>query len=243
MDEMRTLVCLWDGKQPVSLSNLASQHFLDKSSRKRELDILKYAFIPRFIKSTPPFAWKIVRALEDKNLPVEILRPVYYWITVRNEPILYDFVCEKLLIISRSGTQFLIKDEVVRWIQNKLSEQKVVWSSSVIQEIAGRILSVLRDFGILQGKVKKRIAPFYLPIETFSYIAFCLKKEGTSASKLIQHPDWKLFLLTPEIIERMFLEADRQKMLRFLAAGKVVRIDFPAQTYEEMANVISRRTT
>ncbi len=96
-NEMRILVRLWDEKKnSMPLSALASQNLLGKPSRSRELDILKYAFLPRFVKGRPLQAWKIARALEDQEASLEILRPIYYWITARNEPLLYDFGCEEL---------------------------------------------------------------------------------------------------------------------------------------------------
>jgi len=243
IDEMRTLVRLWDEKKnSMSLSVLVSQNLLGKSSRKRELDILKYAYIPRFVKGKPPQAWKIVRVLEDQNAPLEILWPVYYWITARNEPLLYDFICEELEMINKTGSVFVNVTDVIKWIKDKLEEQKIVWSEAAIKGVARKILAILRDFNILQGKVKKRIAPFYLPIEAFAYIAFCLSKEGFSASRLQEHSDWKLFLLNSSVTERMFLEADKQKLLKYLAAGRLLRIEFPAKTYEEMAHVVTQRT-
>ena len=240
---MRTLVRLWDEKKnSMSLPALASQNLLGKASRSRELDILKCAFIPRFVRGRPPQAWKIVRALEDQKAPLEILRPIYYWITARNEPLLYDFICEELEVINRMGSFFVNVAEVIKWIKDKLEEQKIVWSEAAIKGVARKILAILRDFNILQGKVKKRIAPFYLPIEAFAYIAFCLSKEGLSGSRLQEHSDWKLFLLNSSVTERMFLEADKQKLLKYLAAGRLLRIEFPAKTYEEMAHVVTHRT-
>ena len=242
IDEMRTLVRLWDEKKnSTPLSELASQNLLGKASRSRELDILKRAFIPRFIKGRPPQAWKIARALEDQKAPLEILRPIYYWITVRNEPLLYDFVCERLEIISRMV--FVDVTEVINWIKDKLEEQRLEWSEAAIKGVAGKVLAILRDFDILQGKAKKRIASFYLPVEAFAYLAFCLSKEGFSGARLQEHPDWKLFLLNPSVTEQMFLKADKQKLLKYLAAGRILRIEFPAKTYEEMAYVVTHRTS
>jgi len=34
----------------------------------------------------------------------------------------------------------------------------------------------LRDFGVLHGAVNKRIAPAYMPVAAFAYIAFYLKQ-------------------------------------------------------------------
>ena len=82
----------------------------------------------------------------------------------------------------------------------------------------------------------------YLPIESFSYIAFALHEEGVSGKQLVEHSDWALFLLSSPAVERMFLEADRAGLLRFHAAGRIVRVDFPAQDFTEMADVVTRRT-
>jgi hypothetical protein len=103
------------------------------------------------------------------------------------------------------------------------------------------MLATLRDFGILEGAAKKRIAPVYLPVESFAYIAFALHQDSVSGPHLVQHRGWLLFLFSPPVVEHMFLEADRHGLLRFQAAGKIVRIDFPAQRFEEMANVIAAR--
>jgi hypothetical protein len=81
----------------------------------------------------------------------------------------------------------------------------------------------------------------YLPIESFAYIACALHQEGASGPPLVQHRDWQLFLLSPPLVEQMFLEADRRGLLRFQAAGKIVRIDFPATSFGEMADVVVAR--
>ncbi len=115
------------------------------------------------------------------------------------------------------------------------------WSQTVTAKVARGVLATLRDFGILEGTVKKRIAPVYLPVESFAYIAFALQQEGASGPHLVHHQDWLLFLFSPSVVEHMFLEADRHGLLHFQAAGKIVRIDFPVHSFEEMANVVAAR--
>ena len=63
-------------------------------------------------------------------------------------------------------------------------------------------MSALRDFGVLQGAVKKRIAPAYLPISAFAYLAFYFKQHQPSGTKLVELPDWQLFFLPREGVER-----------------------------------------
>jgi hypothetical protein len=242
LEDMRLLVRRWqnagtNGQQAI----VVAENVLGKHTRARVADTLRYAFLPRFVNGRPPQAWKIVRALEDRNLPVEVLRPVYYWITARNERLLYDFIHTELLHRSKHQVQNIKTDEVCNWIAAQLMPRGKLWSHTVTTKVARGVLATLRDFGILEGMAKKRIAPVYLPVESFAYIAFALQQEGTSGPHLVQHHDWLLFLFSPPVIEHMFLEADRHRLLRFQAAGKIVRIDFPAHDFEEMADVVAAR--
>lgn len=242
LEDMRLLVRNWqNGGINGQRDTVVAENLLGKHTRARAADTLRYTFLPRFVNGHPPQAWKIVRALEDRNLPVEILRPVYYWITARNERLLYDFVHTELFCHSKSQTQGITTDEVCSWISAQLATCGKRWSPTVTAKVARGVLATLRDFGILEGVGKKRIAPVYLPVESFAYIAFALHQEGASGPHLVHHRDWTLFLFSSPVVEHMFLEADRNGLLRFQAAGKIMRIDFPASSFEEMADVIAAR--
>jgi hypothetical protein len=239
---MRLLVRSWqnagvNGQRDI----VVAENLLGKHTRARAVDTLRRAFLPRFMHGQPSQAWKIVRALEDRHLPIEILRPVYYWITARTERLLYDFVSTELLHQSKSQAQTITTGNICKWIVSQLATCGKTWTPTVTAKVARGMLATLRDFGILEGAAKKRIAPVYLPIESFAYLAFALHQEGVSGPHLIQHRDWLLFLFSPPVVEHIFLEADRQGLLRFQAAGKIIRIDFPAYSFEEMADVVASR--
>lgn len=244
LDDMRFLVRSWNDEASwdEQRQHMILENVLGKKTRSRALDVYQDLFLPRFLKGNPESAWKIVRLLEDRNLPVEILRPVYYWITARSDALLYDFVLDEILPRSK-GHDFSVRmDETIGWIKRRLSEVGRSWSDAVILRVAQGLLAALRDFGLLEGSSKKRIAPVYLPGEAFSYIAFLLYQLGSSGESLVVHPDWRLFLMSPPVIERLFLDAHQNKLLTYQAAGKIHRIEFIAGNLEEMANVISGRT-
>ena len=241
-EDMRLLVRNWqESGVNGQHDTVVAENLLGKHTRARAADTLRRAFLPRFVNGRPPHAWKIVRALEDCNLPVEIIRPIYYWITARTERLLYDFVCVELLQRSKSHVQSITTDEVYSWIASQLATCGKRWSPTVTTKVARGVLATLRDFGVLEGTSKKRIAPVYLPVESFAYIAFALHQEGVSGSHHVEHHDWLLFLCSPPVVEQMFLEADRSGLLCFQAAGKIVRIDFPAASFGEMADVSAAR--
>ena len=243
LGDMRLLVRSWTDHAPSDQQRhwIIEENILGKNTRTRAIDVYQEAFVPRFLKGDPPNAWKIVRPLEDCDIPVDIIKPIYYWITARGEPLLYHFVVGELLARSNGIDLSLRVDETTGWITSKLSERGEEWSHSVTLRVAQGLLAALRDFGILEGTLRKKIAPVYLPIESFAYVAFVLHTLGSSGERLIAHPDWKLFLMESPVVERLFLDAHQNRLLNFEAAGKIYRVEFPVHNLEDMADVIAGR--
>jgi hypothetical protein len=93
--------------------------------------------------------------LEDREASVEVLRPVYFWITARSEPLLYDFTSEEILSKNRSQDLSVRVDETAQWIRKRLLKHDQVWTDTVITKVARGLLAALRDFGILEGTASK----------------------------------------------------------------------------------------
>jgi hypothetical protein len=107
--------------------------------------------------------------------------------------------------------------------------------------VAQGLLATLRDFGVLLGATNKRLAPPALPVSAFSYIAFYLRDKQASGERVIQSKEWALFFLSTNEVERLFMEAHQQRLLEYHAAGSVIRINFPSESLEDYARVISER--
>lgn len=239
LNDMRLLVRSWReefGNAPVD----SARNLLGKRTLARSRDTVIRAFGPRFLHGDPPQAWRIVRPLEDKQAEPEVLRPIYYWITARSERLLYDYVTQELSQIARMGDGSVRIEETSAWIRGRLNELGRSWSPTVTLKVARGLLAALRDFGILEGKVRKRIAPVHLTLQSFSYIAFCLSHLGNTGAALVNHPDWGLFLLTSMTVEGLFLQAHQHGYVEFDSAGGIVRTNFPVSTHEEYANVLLR---
>jgi hypothetical protein len=204
------------------------------------MDTYRRAFLPRFVHGDPRDAWRVAQPLELRDLALEIVRPVYYWVTARSEPLLYDFVVEELAPMAVTPRSEVRVVEVSEWIASRLRRENRNWSPSVTTRVARGMLAALRDFGVLKGRAKKQFASPYLPVESFAYLAFALHKLGNSGEALVAHPDWHLFLLTTPAVELLFLQAHQRHLLSYQAAGRIVRIEFAASDYEEMANVLTR---
>jgi hypothetical protein len=56
---------------------------------------------------------------------------------------------------------------------------------------------------------------------------FYLKQQQPSGAKLIELPDWKLFFLRREGVERLLFEAHQRDLLEYHVAGSVTRFLLP----------------
>jgi hypothetical protein len=244
IDDMRIIVRNWseDLDKNTQIKQLLQNNILGKTTKMRSSDTLRRTFSHRFLDGDPPDSWKIIRPLEDAEVEIDIVRSIYYWITARSDPLMYDFVIDEIFPHSKSHDLNIQIKETACWIRERIKSQNQAWTETVTLKVARGLLAALRDFAILEGGVKKRIAPVYLPYESFAYIAFALNMLGVSGERLINHVDWKLFLFSPPVVERMFLEAHQNGFLRYEAAGNLYRIEFKAKNNKEMADVVAKRS-
>jgi hypothetical protein len=241
--DTKTLLAQWDLAASVhdNVRRFRQENLFGKASRSRVEDVLAI-LRQRFL--TEEAVTKALVVLVRERLPAVALDRILYFHAARSDRLLHDAVTEILAPLQARGIIDIdvleIQRPLKKWVeQGKTSGQ---WSDPTVERIAQGLLSALRDFGVLQGAVKKRIAPAYLPVEAFAYVAFYLKQHQPSGAKLLEHPDWKLFFLNREGVERFFFEANQHGMLEYHAAGTVTRLTFPASTLEEYANVLAEKS-
>jgi Putative inner membrane protein (DUF1819) len=228
--DTKTLLSHWDVAASVedNINRVQRDNVFGKASRSRVEDILAI-FRQRYLTEE-----SVTRAL------VTLVRGKFP--TARSDQLLHDAVTEILVPMQARGLVDINVQEFQRSLAKLLVEKKVrPWSEITLLRAVQSILATLRDFGVLQGAVNKKIAPAFLPTESFAYIVFYLKQHQPSGAKLIELPDWKLFFLPREGVERFLFEAHQRDLLEYHVAGSVTRLTFPAETLEEYANVLAQR--
>jgi len=208
---------------------------------------------PELKTSSPSFAngilasasvTKALVTLVKGEFAAEGLTRIFYFHTAQADALFHDVITDVLLPLQASGkTEVAIRDlltPLARWV----AEGKTVgrWSEPTLVRVAQGLLATLRDFGVLQGRVHKRLAPMYLPVEACAYIAFLLHQEQPSGERLLGHPEWRLFFLSSQVVERFFVEAHQHHLLEYHAAGSIIRITFPTESIEEYARALVART-
>lgn len=232
----------WNEDEDIeaNLDRVRRENLLGKPSRSRADDILAI-FKQRYLGDPDILAALVV--LAQKGAAPETLDRLLYFQAARSDHLLHDIVTELLFEMSSRLDRRVRPAEIQRWISAKSASgtTEKPWSEAVQTRVARGLLSTLRDFGVLEGSVNKNLAYPYLPSEAFAFTALQLHLGGSSARELLEHPEWRLFLVPEGTVERLFLEAHRDGLLEYHAAGSVVRIDFPAENLPEYARVLARR--
>lgn len=240
--DTKTLLSHWDVDAPVSanIDRVQRENIFGKASRSRVEDILRI-FRQRYL--TEESVTKALVTLVRGKFPSTALERLLYFHSARADRLLFDAVTELLVPMQAKGLLDINAKDFQRHIAKWVQEGRTVghWSEITITLVSRGVLASLRDFGVLQGARIKKIAPTFLPTEAFAYIVFYLKQHQPSGAKLIELPDWKLFFLQREGVERFLFEAHQRELLEYHVAGSVTRLTFPAETLEEYANVLAKR--
>ncbi len=240
--DTKTMLAHWDESRSVNgnLERFRRENIFGKASRSRIEDIF-VIFRQRYLKSES--VTRSLVALVQGGFPSAALDRILYFYAAQADPLLHDIVTEVLVHFQAIGKVDVTPGDIRAALTRWMSEGKVAgqWSEYTFIRVTRGLLSTLRDFGILQGAVNKRLAPIYLPVEAFAYLAFYLQQRQPSGERLLEDPEWQLFFLSRHAVERFFLEAHQQHLLEYRAAGSIIRITFPAISIEEYAYALAQR--
>jgi len=239
--DTRVLLSAWDLEQSVAqnLDRARRENIFGKASRKRVEDIL-IIFRQRYFDDAD--VGTALVTLTQNGAAAQWINPLLYFFSAQNDGTLRDLVVEVLYPRHLAGYTDLPIEVVIRGIRNWVAEGKTTsaWNENTVLRVAQGLMAALRDFGVLQGAVNKRLTPIYLPTPSFALIALWLQQRERSGNLILHSDDWRLFFLPVEGVERFFMEAHQEHLLTYNAAGSVVRIEFPAASLTEYAHVLLR---
>lgn len=241
--DTKALLLAWDLNKSVAenFDQMGTQNIFGKTSRKRLGDVLRI-FRQRYFDD--PEIGLTLASLAQHNAPAQWIDPLLYFFSAQNDRTLRDLVVDVLYPRKQAGyldiPVIVIQNTLKEWVS--AGKTKSVWNGKTMLRVTQNALAALRDFGVLEGKANKHIAPVYLPLESFALIAFWLMHKLQSGNLALRSDEWRLFFLDVAGVEHQFIEAHQEGLLSYHAAGSVVRIEFPAASLQEYANGFLERT-
>ncbi len=242
LDDTLLLLADWDLQQSVgdNLERVTRENSLAKGSRARLKEEL-VAFKGRYLGDASIIAALVT--LVRAHAPPSLLHPILYALTIQADPLIGDFVAAQIAPLFRAGARTITTRQAQAWLLAAVEAGLTArpWSAPTAERVAQGILATLRDFAIIQGKAKKLLRQPVLAAPAFAAIAFLIHRQEPSAARVLAHPIWERFLMERPDVERACLRAHQENVLVYQAAGRVLRLDFPAATIEEYAHVLVER--
>jgi len=223
------------------LRRVVDENVLGRTTRARARDVAQNVLARRYLPDggTEPAAQ--LAALVAAGASADVTGRVLYYHAALAEHLLYRVVAEPVYEARLRGVEWLSVFDLRRFIARLSAQGCTVrpYSDAVVEKLAGAVLTALRDFRLVTGTRRKRIAPVHVPHEVVGYVVYALRDEDASAKRIVEHPDWQLFLLTPSEVELAILDADRHGHFRYQSAGDVRRFDWAHDSLDAYVHALT----
>jgi hypothetical protein len=237
LEESRRFVDMWncEAAPEQNLAAFRGRNLLGKRSRARAEDTIAI-LRQRFVEPGP----EVICALRRLALRADVFRDACYFEAARNDRLLAYVAGTTLMGLADRGWVKVTVEDVERALLDRPPSEVVNgWGEATRRRVVHGLLSALRDFGVLEGKASKHIAPPHITFGGFVYVLGRLRQTATSSHEIVNHPCWRWWLLDSRRVRSFLLEADREGILSFADAGSALRIDWRTDGLEEMVRVVA----
>lgn len=165
-------------------------------------------------------------------------KPALLWHMTRDEFLLRDFLIGWLYPAWAEGALRVRPEELhgfLRDVGERGGVTEHVWSDVTLKRVAVGLLAMAAEFGLLRGTVAREFASYHLPEKSFLYLLHSLRETEPSPRRLIDSPDWKMFLMAPDDVEREILRLHQFRKLGYEVAGSLIQLTLPCATAREYA--------
>ncbi len=194
-------------------------------------------------------AWVVSRRLDPggRDRPLALLakagmaldkwRPLLLWHITRDEFLLRDFLVNWLYPAWEGGAfRFNAEDldDYLRAVPRR-GRTAHAWTENTRQRVTAGLLKMAVAFGLLTGSVAKEFASYHLPDESFVYLLHAMLETLGNPARVIESPDWRLYLMPREDVERELLRLHQFRRLEYHVAGSLTQLKLPCATSLEFA--------
>lgn len=206
-------------------------------TRKRCWDVLHSRYFPYIEDSEyvhPIIVLFRTRASEAMQ------QGVLYYHFITSDLFSYEVAVELIYDMFRRGLVNIAPRDVHAFLDSKGKSHPEIknWSPQTRSSLVSHYLSAIRDFGVLKGKVQKKIHRPTVEDDLFLYIVTYLRDCGKPPKDILSSDDFKLFLLSQQEVEARLLEVQRRGGIRFGKSGHIVSLELPWRSiFEYIENI------
>jgi hypothetical protein len=169
----------------------------------------------------------------------QVWKPLLLWHMTRDEFLLRDFLTGWLYEHYVDGAYRLRTADVVPYLR-RLDKRPGVqvsgkWSDATTSRVASGLLRMASDFGLMTGTLTREFGSYHLPEESFLYLLHAMAETESNARKIVDSPDWHMYLMDAADVERELLRLHQYRRLHYEVAGSLARLDLPYASLTDYA--------
>ena len=177
--------------------------------------------------------------LAKKGCDLEEWKPLLLWHMTRDEFLVRDFLVHWLFPMYDAGALRARPEDLYEYLASISSKPggttEHTWTETTVKRVAAGLLKMAVDFGLLRGGTNKEFASYHLPERSFLYLLHAIRDEIQSPRKIIDAPDWQMFLMRPSDVERELLRLHQFRKLDYHVAGSIIELRLPCASADEYA--------
>ncbi len=174
--------------------------------------------------------------LAQGGFPIEKWRACLLWHIGQQDALFYTFVCDWLHQAYRSGVIQIRTEDLVPFVVEQTAGRLLRGASlSAYSQLrtSRDLLLMATDFGLLRGKTVREFTGYHLPDECFLYVLHALADQGSSPQRMIEAPEWRLFLMRPSDVENELLRLHQFRRVEYQAAGSLIQLQLPYPSLQQ----------
>jgi len=167
-------------------------------------------------------------------------RPLLLWHMAISEGLLGDGLVWAWEVFNKGG-DLLHTDQALAWLEGTSRQghpEVAEWSEGTCKRVAGGLLKAGVDFGLLQGRVKRRFTAYYLADEPLLYVLLHTLASNRTTAAALADPRWLWFRLPEAELEHRLLLMHQSKLISYYRAGSVVDLKLPASSAEALVQEV-----
>lgn len=167
-------------------------------------------------------------------------KPLLLWHLANSDQLLGDGLRWSAEVYSNGG-DLLQTDQALSWLEGTGSKghpEVADWSEATRKRVAGGLLKAGVDFGLLQGRVKRRFTAYYLADEPLLYVLLQALASNRTTAAALADPRWLWFRLPEAELEHRLLLLHQAQVISYYRAGSVVDLKLPVSSAEALVQEV-----
>ena len=177
---------------------------------------------------------RILVELATGDVSHDVWRAVLLFHMTRDEFLVRDFLVGWLFGQHASGAWRLRPEDLGDYLAALHSREGIVvkakWSERTTHDVKVALLRLAVDFGLMTGTSTREFVSYRLPDDAFLYLLHAMIESEPNAHRMVHSPDWRMYLMAPDDVQRELFRLHQLGRLRYAVAGSIAELRLPYPT-------------